>query len=118
MSSVRQRLGEVFAKVFTEKGFDGKFGQVTVSDRPDLAQFQCNGALGVAKQAKRNPRELAQEVMSAVQAEATSRFGQALQLSIAGPGFINIVLGDELLARFLQEQTLGDRLGCASLARP
>ncbi len=119
MESVRQQLSRVFADVFQSKGLDGKFGMVTFSDRPDLAQFQCNGALACAKAAKRNPREVAQEILSGVQAATDSKWGpNSLKLSIAGPGFINIVLSDELLARFAHEQTESPRLGTPAVVNP
>ncbi|NNL48940.1 MAG: arginine--tRNA ligase, partial [Acidimicrobiia bacterium] len=80
-------------------GLDREAGIVTESDRPDLAQFQCNGALSAAKAAGRNPRELAQDVIDA--------FGETAMLeplTIAGPGFININLTDQALADQLNEE--------------
>lgn len=119
MESVRQQLTNVFTKAFQSKGLDTKFGNVTFSDRPDLAQFQCNGAMGSAKAAKRNPRELAQEIIDLVKTEAESQWGAgALELSIAGPGFINIKLNDQLLAQFIQAQTKDERLGCPTVTKP
>lgn len=119
MESVRQQLSQVFTRAFQSKGLDTKFGAVTFSDRPDLAQFQCNGALGGAKSIKRNPRELAQEIIDLVQAECEGKWGaSALRLSIAGPGFINIILSDELLASFAQAQTESERLGCPAVRTP
>jgi len=119
MESVRQQLTRLFSDVFQAKNLDTKYGFVTVSDRPDLAHFQCNGALASAKPLKRNPRELAQEVILAVEAESTQRFGtEALRFSIAGPGFINVILNDGLLARFAQEQTHDQRLGVPLLEKP
>ncbi len=119
MESVRQQLTNVFTKAFHSKGIDAKFGSVTFSDRPDLAQFQCNGALGSAKAAKKNPRELAQEIIDFVKTEAERQWGaDALQLSIAGPGFININLSDRLLAQFVQVQTKDERLGCPTVEKP
>jgi len=120
METARRELTKLFSDIFSSKGFDAKFGLVTVSNRPDLAQFQCNGALAGAKSAKRNPRELAQEVLAAAEAEGPKRFGQEkpFTLSIAGAGFINVVLDDELLARFAREQASDTRLGCPPVAEP
>ncbi len=78
-------------------GLDASDGEVAVSQRPELAQFQCNGALGAAKRAGQNPRELAEAVIEAL--EDTSQFSD---LSIAGPGFINISLTDEALAERIE----------------
>lgn len=123
MESVRHSLTRLFAGVFSEKGFDAKFGHVTTADRPDLAQYQCNGALASAKSLKRNPRELAQEIMTAVLAKAPEHFtgtsgATPLALTIAGPGFINIHLSDELLAKFAQGQAADARLGVERLEHP
>jgi arginyl-tRNA synthetase len=121
MESVRQNLTRLFSNVFTAKGLEAKFGQVVVADRPDLAQYQCNGALANAKALKRNPRELAQEIMTAIETAAPEHFkmpSSPLKLSIAGPGFINIHMSDELLAGFVQQQTVGDRLGVEKLEKP
>lgn len=116
--SVRQRLTGLFAQVFTSQGLDPKFGQVSFSDRPDLAQFQCNGALGCAKAVKRNPRDLATGILSAAKVEGDKLWGEsALDLSIAGHGFINIKLNDALLAKFVSEQTEDDRLACPTVEK-
>lgn len=122
MESVRSILSRFFSDVFSANGFESKYGQVTVADRPDLGQFQCNGALASAKAMKRNPRELALEIIKAVEIAALKEFpaktGTSLKLSIAGPGFINIHLSDELLSSFVQAQTKDARLGISKVAKP
>ncbi len=55
----RTELSATTADAFAHEGFDAAAGRVIPSDRPDLADFQCNGALAVAKAAKANPREVA-----------------------------------------------------------
>jgi len=83
-----------------------KFGQVQVSDRPDLAQFQCNGALAAAKEAKTNPRAIAEKV--AIRLRANPLFAK---VEIAGPGFINLNVTDAALteraAAMMQNESLG-----------
>ncbi len=118
MKSVKAQLTALFADIFASKGLEPRFGQVTVSDRPDLADYQCNGALACAKQAKRNPREVAQEVLTAANAKFSEIWGEgSATLSIAGPGFINIVLGPDLLAKFVQGQVGDKRLGVETLPK-
>ena len=92
LASLSDRFGDAFASL----GLDRSHGEVVVSNRPDLAQFQCNGALPAAKVAGRNPRELAQQVLDAL--GGTDDFAD---VSIAGPGFINLTLTDEALAGHL-----------------
>ncbi len=121
MSSLKNRLTQLFSECFSSLGHDARFGEVTVSDRPDLAQFQCNGALACAKAQKKNPREVAQSVLNAASDRARTELGEGargLQLSIAGPGFINILLGDELLAEHTWAMAQDPRLGVQKVAQP
>ena len=67
MTSLTEKLSDIVGAVFEAEDLPKNLGQVVVSDRPDLAQFQCNGALAAAKQAKKNPREIAQAVLERLQ---------------------------------------------------
>ena len=64
MSDLKRGLSEAVAAAFAAAGLPAELGRVTPSDRPDLADFQCNGALPAAKVAKRDPREIAAEVVA------------------------------------------------------
>ena len=57
MNALRTRLTDIVSDAFAAAGYDRQFGKVDVSNRPDLSQFQCNGALPAAKQYKLNPRQ-------------------------------------------------------------
>jgi len=94
--SLAATLSEIFGDAFAARGLDRSFGQVVVSARPDLAQFQCNGAMPAGKEAKRNPREVGQAVLDSI--ADTTAFDK---LELAGPGFINITLTDEYLSAFI-----------------
>ncbi len=94
--SLIDELTRAVVKAFVAEGLDPALGRVTVSDRPDLAQFQSNGALAAAKAAKANPRALAEKL--AVHLKADPRFAK---VEIAGPGFLNIDLTDAALAEGL-----------------
>ena len=112
MSSLASKLTETVAAAFAAEGLPPEFGLVTVSNRPDLGQFQCNGALAAAKQARANPREIAQRV--ARRLEANPDFDN---VSLAGPGFINLSLTDAAIAAHADAQARDERLG-VPLARP
>jgi len=62
MTSLAADLSRAVEDAFAAEGLDRRFGQVQVSDRPDLAQYQCNGALAAAKEAKANPRAIAEKI--------------------------------------------------------
>lgn len=117
MSSLQQALSRTVAGAFVAAGHDPRYGQVVESNRPDLAQFQCNGALEAAKRRGENPRELAQRIIDALSTapEARARFRK---LDIAGPGFINIDLTDDYLAGHAAEAARDPRLGFDPAARP
>src|ERR1700760_761967 len=87
-AELSRTLGEAFAA----EGLSETYGQVQVSDRPDLAQFQCNGALAAAKAAKSNPRAIAEKIVARLKSDA--RFAK---VEIAGPGFIILGLTDAAL---------------------
>ncbi len=89
MTALVQQLSILLGGKFADKGLPASLGQVQVSDRPDLAPFQCNGALGAAKLAKQSPRDIAKEIAEAIKGDPL-----IAQTSIAGPGFLNIVPSD------------------------
>lgn len=102
-----------FAAAYASIGLDPAAGEVVVSQRPDLAQFQNNGAMSAAKEAGKAPRAVAEAVLAALDDRAPFA-----DLSIAGPGFINITVTDEHLASFLQEMEDDPRLGVPDPADP
>lgn len=110
MTSLAQTLSDIVGTAFEAQGLDRAFGRVTVSDRADLAQFQCNGAMAASKQAKKNPRDVASAIVAELQ--KNERFAK---VDIAGPGFINLNVTDAFLQDFLQKIGADERLGVPSL---
>lgn len=96
MSSLLQTLSQIVGEVFVSLDLPAELGAVRVSDRPDLAQFQCNGAMAAAKQAKKNPRMVAEEVVAKLAANPLFS-----KVEIAGPGFINLNMTDDMLGGHL-----------------
>ena len=111
--SILSELSEQFGAAFVALGLDVADGEVAASQRPELAQFQCNGALGAAKRAGRNPRELAEAVIESL--GDTSPFSE---LAVAGPGFINISLTDEALADRVERVRLAAGVELTPAERP
>jgi len=92
MTSLIAELSRIAGHAFAAEGLPEHFGQVQASDRPDLAQYQCNGALAAAKAAKTNPRAIAEKIAARLKADAIFS-----KVEIAGPGFLNLDLSDETL---------------------
>lgn len=108
-SELSALVGDAFARL----GLDRVHGEVVRSQRPELAQFQCNGAMAAARQAGRNPRELAEEVVAVVAEDP--RIADA---SVAGPGFINLTVTDPHLAAVIDALTTDDHLGLVPTDEP
>ena len=98
MTSLANKLSSIVGSAFEQAGLSSDLGEVRVSDRPDLAQFQCNGAMAAAKKAKKNPREVAQGIVDAL--SANDIFSK---IEIAGPGFINLNVTDNYIQNHLQD---------------
>lgn len=115
MASLRAQLTTLFAEAFAQHGFDPKFGEVVVSQRPDLGQFQCNGALPAAgnQKPRGNPRQIAQKIVDTLQDNPLLS-----ALSLAGPGFINISLTDEALATHTEQMRQDDRFLADTVTTP
>ncbi|HEY2009290.1 MAG TPA: arginine--tRNA ligase [Rhizomicrobium sp.] len=92
MTALAAELSRIAGQAFAAEGLAEAFGQVQASDRPDLASFQCNGALAAAKATKANPRAIAERIAARLRAE-----GIFSKVEIAGPGFLNLDLSDEAL---------------------
>jgi len=84
-------------QAFADAGYDASFGRVTVSNRPDLCEYQCNGALSAAKQYKCAPIAIAKAVAEKLDAEDFSMIDAVM------PGFINLKLSDAFLQKYLEE---------------
>jgi arginyl-tRNA synthetase len=97
MVSVETRLTQAVSAAFQDLGFlnQENLATVRVSDRPDLADYQCNGALALGKSLQRNPREVASEIQSKL-----SVLLPDVEIEIAGPGFLNFTLSDHFLTHF------------------
>jgi len=111
MTSVLERLSSIVADAFDSAGLPRDLGKVNVSDRPDLAQFQCNGAMAAAKIAKKNPRQIAEGVV-----ETLKGYEILADVSVAGPGFINLNLSDAFLSNAITNSLADERCGVLELS--
>jgi len=106
MTPLLAELSAIAGRAFAEEGFDPALGATQVSDRPDLAQFQCNGALAAAKFAKAAPRAIAQRVAKRLEED-----GLFAKVEVAGPGFINLDVADDALVFRAADMAGDSRLG-------
>nr|WP_313631977.1 arginine--tRNA ligase [Brevundimonas naejangsanensis] len=113
MTDLKTSLSEAVGAAFAAEGVDKALARVTASDRPDLADFQSNGALAAAKALKANPRELAAKV-----AERLSNDPRLSSVEVAGPGFINMKLSNAALAQRAAEVAADVELAGASRVEP
>ena len=96
-------------KAFEEAGYEASFGRVTVSNRPDLCQYQCNGALAAAKTYKCAPIQIAKAVAEKLDAADFSMIDAVM------PGFINLNLSDAFLQSYLEEMRTAPDFGVAKI---
>ena len=97
MEKILDIITEKMQQAFTDAGFDPSFGRVTVSNRPDLCEYQCNGALAAAKQYKCAPIQIARAVVEKLD-ESDYSLVEAVM-----PGFINLKLSGSFLRSYLEE---------------
>ena len=111
--SLEYLINQKLAHVFQTLNLDAKFAVVKVSDRPDLSDFQCNGALALAKSERKNPREIAAKIVAELEKDA-----DFAKISIDGPGFINLSLADTFLAHNIDAIAADKNFGCAKVEKP
>ncbi len=92
-------------QAFADAGYDASFGRVTVSNRPDLCEYQCNGALAATKQYKCAPIQIAKAVAEKLDANDYSMVDAVM------PGFINLKLSDAFLKNYLEEMRTAEDFG-------
>ena len=101
MKKVSVLIKEAVEKAFVSLGYDKKYGMVGISNRPDLCQYQCNGAMAAAKEFKKAPLLIANEVADKLQLSKEGKIFEKIEA--VNPGFINLTLKDEFLADYVNE---------------
>lgn len=117
MASLTEKLTSIFTTAFTALDLPVEYARISVSASGQDAQFQCNGAMPCAKVAKKNPREIAQNIIDEVE---KSEFYNDIfsELSIGGPGFINIKVNDELISHQINNFSMDPRSGIEAIETP
>ena len=114
MKKILDLITDEVTKAFTDCGYDAKYGKVTLSNRPDLCEYQCNGAMAAAKEYKKAPFMIADEV--AAKLAETSMFSMAESVK---PGFLNLKLDETFLASYVADMQADEgRFGCEKAENP
>ena len=113
MEMIIKLLSNIVQEKFEQFGYSKEYGTITLSNRPDLCQFQCNGALPAAKNYKKSPVEIANQIIDELKSVEIIK-----NVSMAGPGFININVKDSFLTNYLDDMCKDEKLGCAKAFKP
>ena len=113
MKKLMEQMAEELSAAFEKAGYDPSYGKVTVSNRPDLCEFQCNGAMAGAKAYKKAPFMIADDVVGNL---ADSKVFSMKEM--VKPGFINLKVSEEFLADYLKEMEKDEKLGADTAKEP
>lgn len=113
MKTILELLQEEISAAFAGAGYEEKYARVTVSNRPDLCQYQCNGALAAAKQYHKAPIQIANEVVERLNGSDTFQ-----EIVAQMPGFINITVSAAFLAEHINQMNGDGMFGCTPAETP
>lgn len=105
MEKILDLITEKMQQAFSDAGYDPAFGRVTVSNRPDLCEYQCNGALAAAKQYKCAPIQIAKAVAEKLDARDFDMVEAVM------PGFLNLKLSGSFLQSYLEQMRTSEDFG-------
>ena len=114
MKKILDLITDEVTKAFTECGYDAKYAKVTLSNRPDLCEYQCNGAMAAAKEYKKAPFMIADEVAEKLAANKIFAMAESVK-----PGFLNLKIDEAYLADYIAKMQEDDgRFGCEKTDAP
>lgn len=113
MKKIIDLIGEELANGFVQAGYDASYGKVTISNRPDLCEYQCNGALAGAKAYKKAPFMIAEDVAEKIKDRPCFE-----EVSVVKPGFINLKLQKTYIANYLNQMKEDQDLGLEKVEDP
>lgn len=113
MEKILDVVSKEMKQAFLTAGYDGELGKVTVSNRPDLCEYQCNGAMAGAKQYKKAPIMIAQDVVKAL--EGSTVFSE---VKAVNPGFLNLKLKVEFVREYLVRMRQEEKFGIVMPEHP
>ena len=106
MKKILDIISAEVMSAFEEAGYEAGYGKVNLSNRPDLCEYQCNGALALAKQYKKAPIMIANDIAAIL---AESKILSSVEA--VAPGFLNLKVSAEFLAGYLNEMSVSEKFG-------
>ena len=106
MKKILECISEEMKSAFEAAGYDRELGKVTISNRPDLCEYQCNGAMAGAKQYKKAPIMIANDV--AAKLEGSKVFAK---VEAVAPGFLNLTLENAFVGEYIKEMRMAEKFG-------
>ncbi len=113
MNTIVEKITEQLQNAFAECGYDKKYAKVSLSNRPDLCEYQCNGAMAAAKEYKKAPFMIADEVVAKM--DKNPLFDR---IESVKPGFINIILSGQAVADYVNEMAQAKQFGYENPEKP
>ena len=113
MDKIINLVEQEIATAFDKAGYDRALAKVTLSNRPDLCEYQCNGAMAGAKKYKKAPFMIAEDVL----ANLTDKTYIG-EIEVVKPGFINIKLNEDAVAAYLNDMKKDENLGLEQAKEP
>ena len=113
MKKILDYITEEMKQAFASCGYDASYAKVTLSNRPDLCEYQCNGAMAAAKVYRKKPMDIAGDVAEKLQGSHVFE-----EVGAVMPGFINLKIGSEFLARYMNGMRTAKKLGMDEVEKP
>ena len=106
MKTVIEEIEQIVKAAFEESGYDGSYARISVSNRPDLCEYQCNGAMAAAKKYGKAPFMIADDVVAKLAGNTVFKSIESVK-----PGFINIILSEDFMSDYLNKMAGEDKFG-------
>ena len=113
MKTITSLIQEKLCEAFKKAGYSEKYAKAALSNRPDLCQYQCNGALAAAKEYHKAPIQMAEEIVGILKDSKDFK-----EISAIKPGFINITLSDSFLSGYIDKMAASKTFGCEKTDKP
>lgn len=113
MEKILNSLAKEIQQAFATAGYDQSYGKVTLSNRPDLCEYQCNGAMMAAKEYQKKPIDIANDVVKVLDGNQIFSEVQAIM-----PGFINLKLNQSYLSEYMNQMVQSDKWGLGEVNPP